>query len=141
MCEPLRGWRHVRVTARRIRKDWAVCIKELCDVHYPHAQKIILVEDNLNTHNGMSLYETFPPEEARRLLDRLEFHSTPKHGSWLDMAETELGILNRQCLDRRIDSQDELLWHLWALAGLRNTIGSRIVAVGGPSGWGMSSAA
>jgi len=102
---------------------------------------IILVEDNLNTHNGTSLYETVPPEEARRRVDRLEFHSTPKHGSWLDMAETELGILDRQCLDRRIDSQDELLWHLWALAGLRNTIGSRIVAVGGPSGWRMSSAA
>jgi hypothetical protein len=108
MCEPLRGWRHVRVTERRTRKDWAFCIKELCDVHYPHAQKIILVEDNLNTHNGTSLYETFPPDEARRLLDRLEFHSTPKHGSWLDMAEAELSILHRQCLDRRIDNAAEV---------------------------------
>jgi hypothetical protein len=103
MCEPLRGWRHVRVTERRTRKDWALCVKELLDEYYPTAEKVVLVEDNLNTHNGASLYEAFPPEEARRLLDRLEFHSTPKHGSWLDMAETELGILHRQCLDRRID--------------------------------------
>jgi hypothetical protein len=117
MCEPLRGWRHVRVTERRTRQDWAFCIKELCDVHYPEAKKIILVEDNLNTHNGISLYETFPPEEARRLLDRVEFHSTPKHGSWLDMAETELSILHRQCLDRRIDNAAEVarqaeLWEM-----------------------------
>jgi len=108
MCEPLRGWRHVKVTERRTRKDWATCIKELVDVHYPQARKIIVVEDNLNTHDGASLYETFLPEEARRILDRLEFHSTPKHGSWLDMAETELSILARQCLDRRIESVTQL---------------------------------
>lgn len=108
MCEPLRGWRHVKVTDRRTRKDWAFCIKELLDVHYPSAEKVLLVEDNLNTHNGASLYEAFPPEEARRLLDRLECHSTPKHGSWLDMAETEIGILHGQCLDRRIDNVAEL---------------------------------
>jgi hypothetical protein len=126
MCEPLRGWRHVKVTERRTRQDWALCIKELCDVHYPHAQKIVLVEDNLNTHNGTSLYETFPPEEARRLLDRLEFHSTPKHGSWLDMAETELGILNRQCLDRRIDNPTEVARQAAAWEADRNVRQCRI---------------
>jgi hypothetical protein len=126
MCEPLRGWRHVRVTERRTRKDWALCIKELCDVHYPHAQKIVLVEDNLNTHNGTSLYETFPPEEARRLLDRLEFHSTPKHGSWLDMAETELSILHRQCLDRRIDNPAEVARQVEAWETGRNERQCRI---------------
>ena len=103
MCEPLRGWRHVRVTERRTWRDWAECIKELVDAHYPEAETINLVMDNLNTHSGASLYETFPPEEARRLLDRLEIHPTPKHGSWLDMAEIELRIMNRQCLDRRLD--------------------------------------
>ncbi len=108
MCEPLRGWRHVKVTERRTRRDWASCIRELVDMYYPHAHKVVLVEDNLNTHDGASLYETYPPEEARCILDRLEFHSTPKHGSWLDMAETELSILNRQCLNRRIDTRCEL---------------------------------
>ncbi|HWT77864.1 MAG TPA: IS630 family transposase [Candidatus Methylomirabilis sp.] len=108
MCEPLRGWRHVRVTERRTRRDWAECIKELVDVHYPAVEKIRLVMDNLNTHNGASLYEAFPPVEARRLLDRLEVHPTPKHGSWLDMAETELSILHRQCLNRRIDEPEEV---------------------------------
>ncbi len=126
MCEPLRGWRHVRVTERRTRKDWALCIKELCDVHYPHAQKIVLVEDNLNTHNGTSLYGTFPPEEARRLLDRLELHSTPKHGSWLDMAETELSILHRQCLDRRIDNPAEVARQVEAWETDRNERQCRI---------------
>ena len=92
-CEPLRGWRHVRVTARRTRKDWAECIRELADVSYPHATRIRLVLDNLNTHTGASLYETFPPKEARRLLDRLEFHYTPKHASWLNMAEIDIGVL------------------------------------------------
>ena len=108
MCQPLRGWRHVKVTARRTRKDWAECMKELVDVHFPGACKVVIVEDNLNTHNGASLYETYPPEEARRILNRLEFHSTPKHGSWLDMAETELSIVTRQCLDRRIDNSAEV---------------------------------
>lgn len=108
MCEPLRGWRHVKVTQRRTRRDWAECMKELVDVHYRQAKKVVVVEDNLNTHEGASLYATYPAAEARRILDRLEFHSTPKHGSWLDMAETELSILNRQCLDRRIPEQAEL---------------------------------
>ena len=126
MCEPLRGWRHVKVTERRTRKDWAACIKELVDVHYPHARKIVVVEDNLNTHDGASLYETFAPDEARRILDRLEFHSTPKHGSWLDMAETELSILTRQCLDRRIDNGAEVARAVAAWEERRNAKGCRI---------------
>ena len=88
-CEPLRGWRHVRVTTRRTKRDWAECIRELVDVYYPEATRIRLVLDNLNTHTGASLYEAFPPDEARRLLDRLEIHHTPKHASWLNMAEIE----------------------------------------------------
>lgn len=107
-CEPLGGWRHVKVTERRTKKDWAEAIRELVDVHYPHARKIRLVMDNLNTHTGSSLYETFRPEEARRILERLEIHFTPKHASWLNMAEIEIGVLNGQCLDRRIDDPDEL---------------------------------
>jgi hypothetical protein len=126
MCEPLRGWRHVKVTQRRTRKDWALCIKELLDTHYPDAEKVVLVEDNLNTHSGASLYEAFPPEEARRLLNRLECHSTPKHGSWLDMAETELSILHRQCLDRRIDSAEEVAQQVAAWETDRNVRQCRI---------------
>ena len=105
MCEPLRGWRHVKVTERRTRRDYAHCIRDLVDTHYPRAEKIRLVQDNLNTHDGASLYEAFSPKEARRILDRIEFHYTPKHGSWLNMAETEINIMNGQCLDRRLDSQ------------------------------------
>jgi len=126
MCEPLRGWRHVKVTQRRTRKYWALCIRDLVDVHYAHAEKVLLVEDNLNTHNGTSLYETFPPDEARRLLDRLEFHPTPKHGSWLDMAETELSILHRQCLDRRIDNAAEVARQVQAWETERNQRQCRI---------------
>lgn len=105
MCEPLRGWRHVTVTERRTRKDYAHCIRDMVNLYYPRATKIRLVQDNLNTHDGASLYEAFPPAEARRILDKVEFHSTPKHGSWRNMAETEINIMNRQCLDRRLDSQ------------------------------------
>ena len=105
MCEPLRGWRHVKVTERRTRSDYAHCVRELLDIHYPKAKKVRLVQDNLNTHDGASLYEAFLPQEARRILDRIEFHYTPKHGSWLNMAETEINIMNRQCLNRRLDSQ------------------------------------
>ena len=104
MCEPLRGWRHVKVTERRTRKDYAECVRELAEVYYPRARKIRLVQDNLNTHDGASLYEAFPPERARRILDRIEWHYTPKHGSWLNMAESEISIMNSQCLDRRLDS-------------------------------------
>jgi DDE superfamily endonuclease len=104
LCEPLAGWRHVRVTERRTRKDYAECLRELVDVYYPDAKKIRLVQDNLNTHDGASLYEAFAPEDARRILDRLEFHYTPKHGSWLNLAESEISIMNSQCLDRRLES-------------------------------------
>jgi hypothetical protein len=105
LCEPLRGWRHVTVTERRTRRDYAACIRELVDIHCPQAQRIRLVQDNLNTHDGASFYETFAPEEARRILDKIEFHDTPKHGSWLNMAETEINIMHSQCLNRRLDSQ------------------------------------
>ena len=126
MCEPLRGRRHVRVTERRTWRDWAECIKELVDAHYPEAETINLVMDNLNTHSGASLYETFPPEEARRLLDRLEIHPTPKHGSWLDMAELELRIMNRQCLDRRLDEAAVVRREVGIWEGDRNKRGCRI---------------
>jgi len=101
-CEPLAGRRWVDVTARRTRADWAHQIKDLVDVRYPQAERIVLVMDNLNTHGPASLYETFPPAEAKRLADKLEIHYTPKHGSWLNMAEIELSVLSRQCLDRRV---------------------------------------
>jgi DDE superfamily endonuclease len=102
MSEPLSGQREVLVTEHRTAVDYALAIRHLVDVCYPHADKIVLVHDNLNTHKPASLYEAFPPEEARRLIDKLEVHYTPKHGSWLNMAEIELGVLQRQCLDRRI---------------------------------------
>lgn len=104
LCEPLTGWRHVRVTERRTRKDYAECLRQLVDVYYPEATKIRLVQDNLNTHDGASLYEAFSPDEARRILEKLEFHYTPKHGSWLNLAESEISIMNQQCLDRRLES-------------------------------------
>jgi len=107
--EPLQGKRQVKVTGRRTKTDWAEFIKELVDVHYPNAKRIVLVMDNLNTHNGASLYEAFAPEEAKRILDKLEIHHTPKHGSWLNMAEIELSHLSRQCLDRRIPDRAFLI--------------------------------
>lgn len=100
--EPLGGRRHVAVTERRTRKDWAEQIRQMLDKRYPDAVKVRLVMDNLNTHGIASLYETFPPAEARRLAERLEIHYTPKHGSWLNMAEIELSVLKGQCLNRRI---------------------------------------
>lgn len=106
--EPLAGQRDVLVTDRRTRKDYAHCLKRLADQTYPDADKIVLVQDNLNTHSPASLYEAFEPVEAKRLADRFEFHYTPKHGSWLDMAEIELGILSRQCLSRWIDNVEDL---------------------------------
>jgi hypothetical protein len=108
VCEPLAGQRHVRVTERRTAVDFAETVRLLVDEWYPEAEKVVLVLDNLNTHKAASLYEAFPPAEARRLLDKLEIHHTPKHGSWLNMAEIELSVLARQCLDRRIPSQGEL---------------------------------
>lgn len=100
--EPLAGRRHVAVTERRTKKDWAHQVKQMLDERYPKATKVRLVMDNLNTHNVSSLYETFQPSEARRLAERLEIHYTPKHGSWLNMAEIELSVLKGQCLNRRI---------------------------------------
>jgi len=105
MFAPLEGWRHVKVTDRHTAVDYAQVLKELSDTHFPSAKKIVLVQDNLNTHKPASLYEAFPPAEARRLVERFEWHYTPKHGSWLDMAESELGVLSVQCLDRRIPDQ------------------------------------
>jgi hypothetical protein len=126
MCEPLRGWRHVEVTERRTRRDYARCVKDLVDRYYPQATMIRLVQDNLNTHDGASLYEAFPPEEARRLLDKIEFHYTPKHGSWLNMAETEISIMGSQCLDRRLDSQGRMAEEVAAWERERNAREARI---------------
>jgi len=100
--EPLTGWREVRVTESRTRIEWAVALRDLSDRHYPTAERITVVLDNLNTHGPASFYEAFAPTEARRLAERFTFHYTPKHGSWLNMAEIELSVLSRQCLDRRI---------------------------------------
>src|SRR6187397_3416910 len=106
--EPLGGWREVAVTDRRRRVDWARFVRDLVGGHYREADKLVLVMDQLNTHSPASLYEAFPPEEAKRLADRLEIHHTPKHGSWLNQAEIELSVLARQCLSRRIAHQDTL---------------------------------
>ena len=108
MFAPLAGWRHVEVTDRRTSLDYARVLKELSDTHFPKAAKIVLVQDNLNTHKPASLYEAFPAAEARRLVERFEWHYTPKHGSWLDMAETELSVLSSQCLDRRLPDKQTL---------------------------------
>jgi hypothetical protein len=127
-CEPLRGQRWVTVTAQRTRADWAHQIKDLVDVRYPEAERIVLVMDNLNTHSPASLYEVFPPAEAKRLADKLEIHYTPKHGSWLNMAEIELSVLSRQCLDRRVPDMATLAAEGAAWQERRN-------ATGGPIDW------
>ena len=114
---PLEGWRRVEVTERRTKRDWAEVVRQLVDVDYPDRDRIVLVMDNLNTHHLASLYEAFEPGEARRIAERLEIHYTPKHGSWLNMAESELAVLARQCLDRRIPSQDVLKTRNRSLAG------------------------
>jgi transposase len=125
-CEPLIGWRQVRVTKRRTRVDWAECIRELVDVHYPDAEKIVLVLDNLNTHTPGSLYEAFLPAEAKRLADKLELHYTPKHGSWLNIAELELSVLARQCLDRRIPDRATLEREVAVWETERNRLGGKV---------------
>jgi transposase len=117
---PLENWRHVKVTDRRTAADWAECMRDLVDVHFPHAEKVVIVQDNLNTHTPAALYAAFEPAEAKRIWDRLEFHYTPKHGSWLNMAEIELSVLSRQCLDRRIPDQDALRRETAAWAERRN---------------------
>ena len=125
--EPLAGKRHVAVTERRTRKDWAHQIKQMLDERYPNAVKVRLVMDNLNTHNTASLYEAFEPEEARRLTERLEIHHTPKHGSWLNMAEIELSVLKGQCLDRRIPDMETMQAEVAAWERDRNNSAKRII--------------
>ena len=121
---PLEGKRYVSVRERRTAKDYAEVVRELVDVHFPLAEKIILVNDNLNTHKIASLYKAFPPAEALRIAERIEMHYTPKHGSWLNMAECELSVLSRQCLARRIPDQTELADEIKAWETTRNSVGS-----------------
>jgi hypothetical protein len=120
MFEPLAAKRHVRVTERRTKKDWAECIRELVDEIYPQAETIVLVMDNLNTHKKASLYEAFKPAQAKRVADKLEIHYTPKHGSWLNMAEIEMSVLSRQCLTERMDNIEHLEGEALAWAENRN---------------------
>jgi hypothetical protein len=120
MFAPLEGWRRVKITDRHAAVDYAQILKELSDTHFPEADKIVLVQDNLSTHKPASLYEAFPAPEARRLVERFEWHYTPKHGSWLDMAESELGVLSSQCLDRRIPDKQTLIDEVAAWQDGRN---------------------
>ena len=120
MFAPLEGRRHVAVTDRRTAVDYARVLQELSDTHFPNAAKIVLVQDNLNTHKPASLYQAFPAAEARRLVERFEWHDTPKHGSWLDLAESELGVLSSQCLARRIPDKQTLTEEVAAWQGDRN---------------------
>jgi DDE superfamily endonuclease len=117
---PLEGWRHVKVTDRRTNVDFAHCLKDLVDRHFPQAQKIVLMSDNFNTHKPAALYEAFSPQEARRIVEKIAWHHTPKHGSWLNMAEIELSVLQRQCLDRRIPDQERLTREVAAWEHKRN---------------------
>ena len=126
LYEPLAGARHALVRERRTARDFAAVVKTLCDELYPAAEKIVLVLDQLNTHSTSSLYEAFPPAEARRLARRLEIHHSPKHGSWLNMAEVELSVLSRQCLRRRISSQQVLAREVAAWQTERNAAASKI---------------
>ena len=126
LSEPLRGWRHVKVTDQRTRVDFAQVIQEVVDVHYPEAEIIVLVMDNLNTHSPASLYEAFEPAEAKRLADKLEIHYTPKHGSWLNMAEIELSVLGRQCLAQRLPDKERLTDEVASWEARRNQHSVRI---------------
>jgi transposase len=121
-----RPWRKVKVTERRAAEDFAACMRELTDVHYPEAERIRVVLDNLSTHSAGALYQTLDPEEARRVLRRLEFHYVPKHASWLNMVEIEISILASQCLDRRIESSEQLATELATWERRRNAAGTRI---------------
>ena len=124
--EPLAGWRHVEVTDTRTRADFAHFVRDLVDGRYKDAVKVVLVMDNLNTHSAASLYEAFAPAEAKRIADKLEVHYTPKHGSWLNMAEIELGVLGRQCLDRRIADKATLISEVAAWEAARNAAATGI---------------
>jgi len=121
-----RPWRKVKVTERRAAEDYAQCMRELVDVDYPNAERIRVVQDNLSIHSAGSLYQAFPPAEARRILRRLEFHYTPKHASWLNMVEIEIGVLRSQCLDRRIDTKEQLESEIAAWERQRNASAARI---------------
>lgn len=123
---PLHSWRTVTVTERRTKQDWAYFMKDLVDVHFPEAEKITVVLDNLNTHTPAALYETFPAAEAHRIARKLELHYTPKHGSWLNMAEIEFSILSRQCLNRRIADRDTLHREVAAWVTQRNAVGATV---------------
>jgi hypothetical protein len=123
---PLQGWRDVQVSAQRTRIDWAHCVRDLVDVHFPAAERIVLVMDQLNTHSPASLYVAFPPAEAKRIADKLDIHYTPKHGSWLNMAEIELSILQRQCLGQRFADQVAMAQVVQAWVTTRNATTSRI---------------
>ena len=123
---PLEGWRRVEVTERRTRLDWAEVVRKLVDEDYADRERIVLVMDNLNTHHPSSLYEAFEPAEARRIAERLEIHYTPKHGSWLNMAEIEIGVMTRQCLDRRIPDRSVLRREAAAWQAQRNRDGIRV---------------
>jgi len=120
MFAPLEGWRHVKVTDRHAAIDYAHALKDIADSHFPNTAKIVLVQDNLSTHTSASLYAAFPAPEARRLVERFEWHYTPKHGSWLDMAESELSVLASQCLDRRIPDKPSLIREVAAWEENRN---------------------
>jgi transposase len=121
-----RPWRNAKVTERRAAEDYAQCMREIVDVHYPNAEYVRVVQDNLSTHSAGALYQAFAPAEARRILRRLEFHYTPKHASWLNMVEIEIGVLRSQCLDRRIDSKEQLISEIAAWEHQRNSSGARI---------------
>ena len=126
LCEPLLGTRELTVTAHRTRVDWAHLIKDLVDLRHPDADKIVLVLDQLNTHSPASLYAAFPPTEAKRITDKLEIHPTPKHGSWLNIAEIELSVLSRQCLDHRIADLDTLKQEIQAHQKHRDALGTKV---------------
>jgi hypothetical protein len=118
--EPLAGWRHVEITEHRTKQDYARQMKALVDIYHKEAEKITVIHDNLNTHVPSALYETFTPQEAKRILDKLDIHYTPKHGSWLNMAEIELSVLSRQCLERRIPDKESLTKEIAAWEKHRN---------------------
>jgi hypothetical protein len=124
---PLEGWRHVEVTERRTAVDYANILRDLADIHFPKAEKIVLIQDNLNTHVPASLYEAFEPAEARRIAQRFEWHYTPKHGSWLNLAESELAVLASQCLNRRIADEPAMKKEVAAWRSMRNKNNAKAV--------------
>jgi transposase len=125
-CAPHLGWRHLTITARRTAIDFAHALRAVVDVHFPAAERIVLVLDNLNTHRPAALYQAFPPAEAWRILEKLEWHFTPKHGSWLNIAELEWSVVTRQCLRRRIPTQEDLAQEVAAWVATRNLAASRL---------------